>query len=56
MVLDELHVSSMRCNTVPIEKGTETQSAGIGRRHSTSLGCNTVPIEKGTETKNDEAA
>src|SRR5579863_553536 len=38
----------IRCNTVPIEKGTETLPSGtlriLGRR------CNTVPIEKGTET------
>ena|ERR1017187_3098413 len=36
------------CNTVPIEKGTETRLERYRRpeRHR----CNTVPIEKGTET------
>jgi len=37
------------CNTVPIEKGTETfESDAI---QSNASGCNTVPIEKGTETR-----
>ena len=36
------------CNTVPIEKGTETLEA-IVNPHSARR-CNTVPIEKGTET------
>ena len=40
---------STRCNTVPIEKGTETNE--LTRRVGTLLSrCNTVPIEKGTET------
>ena len=36
------------CNTVPIEKGTETDGYRIARHEH--FRCNTVPIEKGTET------
>ncbi len=37
-----------RCNTVPIEKGTETSR--MPRCPLWTRRCNTVPIEKGTET------
>jgi len=39
---------TQRCNTVPIEKGTETED--YLTEIPPKLGCNTVPIEKGTET------
>ena len=38
------------CNTVPIEKGTET-IYGLTTPRLLSQRCNTVPIEKGTETR-----
>ena len=41
-----------RCNTVPIEKGTETLAAE-STRSARRRRCNTVPIEKGTETEID---
>ena len=39
-----------RCNTVPIEKGTETHGQPSARAEYPCR-CNTVPIEKGTETE-----
>ena len=48
-VPDAITPEPARCNTVPIEKGTETWQYGhvdISGRDR----CNTVPIEKGTET------
>ena len=38
------------CNTVPIEKGTETDDEDAQEGFVLDR-CNTVPIEKGTETK-----
>ena len=40
------------CNTVPIEKGTETGMLA-GALPAIRGRCNTVPIEKGTETGSD---